>query len=103
VRVGHQDNEFEGWWWCTGPDGRAGWMPAEILERRGETAEATEDYSANELSVRMGQRVAVVRALHGWVRVRNETGEEGWIPLACIDFESTGRVTSGWRRPPRDG
>jgi uncharacterized protein YgiM (DUF1202 family) len=84
VRVEREDDEYPGWWWCTGPDGRSGWMPDELLRRRGDVAEVVEDYSACELSARSGEAVRVEQVRRDWARVRNEQGDEGWIPLDCV-------------------
>jgi tRNA(adenine34) deaminase len=86
VHVGREDDECPGWWWCTGPDGLSGWVPADLLSRRGAVAEVTEDYSANELSVQKGEEVAVERVRNKWARVRNAVGESGWIPIDSITF-----------------
>src|SRR5215207_6877662 len=38
VVVGADDPEFPGWRWCTGPDGRSGWVPEQLLDRTGQEA-----------------------------------------------------------------
>jgi hypothetical protein len=35
VEVGANDPEFPGWWWCIGPDYRAGWVPEQLMRREG--------------------------------------------------------------------
>ncbi len=84
VSVGREDEEYPGWLWCTGPDGRCGWVPADLLIRRATVAEAREDYDATELSVHAGEEVDVESTSRGWVRVRNAAGQRGWIPDDCL-------------------
>lgn len=84
VRVGPDDPEFPGWWWCVGPDGRAGWVPEQLLQREGQEAILLRDYTARELSVRAGTEVTVQEVISGWVRATDGDGREGWLPQACI-------------------
>ena len=82
VNVGREDDEFPGWKWCTGPDGREGWVPIELLSNPGPEAIALHDYSARELAVQPGEEVVVEVARHKWLLVRNAHGQRGWIPEA---------------------
>lgn len=85
VRVGREDDEFPGWWWCTAPDGRAGWVPGEILEPApapGATVRARAAYTARELTVRQGEVLLVHEERGGWLFVRNQSGAAGWVPVA---------------------
>jgi uncharacterized protein YgiM (DUF1202 family) len=87
VRVEREDNDYPGWWWCTAPDGRAGWVPGELLRRRGDVAEVAEEYSACELNVRTGEAISVECLRAEWARVRNAQGSVGWVPFNCIRLE----------------
>jgi hypothetical protein len=82
--VGADDPEFPGWWWCTGPDGRAGWVPEQLLRREGQEAVLLRDYPARELSVRAGADVTVHEVISGWVWVTDPDGREGWLPQAWV-------------------
>lgn len=84
VLVGAGDPEFPGWWWCTGPDRRAGWVPEEFLRREGEAAVMLRDYTARELGVRAGAEVRVGEAISGWMWVTAADGRAGWIPETCL-------------------
>jgi SH3-like domain-containing protein len=81
VVVGADDPEFPGWRWCTGPDGRAGWVPEQLL---GSAGLMLEDYSAKELSVSPGTEVEVQRTVAGWAWVTTRDGRSGWIPGTCL-------------------
>lgn len=80
LQVGGRDEEFPGWVWCTGPDGRSGWVPEKDLERTERGAVARRDYSARELDVRAGEEVIPSEEECGWVWVTNASGEAGWVP-----------------------
>jgi GNAT superfamily N-acetyltransferase len=80
LHVGHADDEYPGWRWCTGPDGRAGWVPERCLRRDGKRGVMLRDYTARELSVRAGTEVEPGEAIAGWVWVTSAEGRSGWIP-----------------------
>jgi hypothetical protein len=90
VRLDREDDEYPGWWWCTAPDGRSGWVPDELLRRRGVEADILEDYDATELAVRGGDEVCVSSIRHEWLLVSNAAGAAGWIPATCVDFIDEG-------------
>ena len=83
VLVGADDPEFPGWWWCTGPDQRGGWVPEQFLQRTGSEALMLRDYTARELTVRAGAEVVLHASISGWVWATNGDGDEGWIPETC--------------------
>ena len=91
VLVGTDDPEYPGWRWCTGPDGRMGWVPEQWLRREGPQATMLRDYTARELSVRAGADVRIVEAVSGWVWVTDARGQEGWIPQTCVALASSPR------------
>jgi SH3-like domain-containing protein len=83
VLVTREDDEYRGWWWCTAPDGRSGWVPADILDPApvpGGTAEFRRFYSARELTVSRGDTLVVEEERSGWLFVRTTAGERGWVP-----------------------
>ena len=87
VLVGADDPEFPGWWWCTGPDGRSGWVPEPLLQREGAEGVLLQDYTARELSVEAGAEVILDHTLCGWAWVTAPDGRAGWIPETCIAAE----------------
>lgn len=87
VLVGADDPEFPGWRWCTGPDGRAGWVPEQLLQRAGTDALVLRDYTARELSVEAGVEVVLDHVTSGWAWVIAPDGRSGWIPQACLAAE----------------
>jgi SH3-like domain-containing protein len=82
VHIGREDAEFPGWRWCGASDGRAGWVPVELLSEQGMEATIIEDYSAQELAVTPEEEVTVEASRQEWLWVRNARGERGWIPAA---------------------
>ena len=95
--LGERDPAFPGWVRVTDPRGRTGWAPEALLAETGAgRAEAVEDYDATELEVAEGDRLSVIRELAGWLRVRDQDGNTGWVPAASTRPAPPGTST----RPP---
>ena len=82
VTVGREDEEFPGWVWCTASDGRSGWVPMELIANHEGAAMVVDDYSAKELSVKVGDIVKVKDARRDWLLVEKANNETGWIPAS---------------------
>jgi SH3-like domain-containing protein len=82
LEVGRTDTTWPGWVWVRTGDGREGWAPESALERQsdGLHGRAKEAYTARELSMKKGDELESQRELNGWLWVRNQRGEEGWVP-----------------------
>lgn len=95
LTVGERYEGPEGWkdWLlCSTPGQESGWVPAQILEIiNGNTARASEDYTARELNVRKGGRLVGSRVLNGWVWCdASAESESGWVPLNKLQIVSPG-------------
>jgi SH3-like domain-containing protein len=80
VRVQRADAEFVEWLWCCGPDGKEGWVHRSFLSECSGHAKAISDYSAEELTVSVGERGRIIQALNGWAFVELEGSRVGWVP-----------------------
>jgi len=76
--------EWPGWIWCISPDGKTGWVPESWVVIEGGTCRLLRDYSTAELSADIGETVEGDLIESGWVWVRNQDGEHGWVPLECL-------------------
>jgi hypothetical protein len=86
--VRQQDDEYPGWWWCKGPDGKEGWVPEAFLRFEDGKAILLCNYHATELSACAGEELEVHEQIIGWARATNSEGRTGWLPskhLATID------------------
>jgi hypothetical protein len=72
------------WVWGENTSGKSGWIPRPLLRIEGSQGVALEDYDAHELSVAMGERVAVVREACGWVWCVADANRSGWVPLSHL-------------------
>lgn len=89
VLVERDDPEFPGWWWCCAVDGRAGWVPVDVLDGQvapGMRSTLLADYDARELTVSAGAVLHVLEARSGWVHARTVDGVVGWLPAAHVQL-----------------
>jgi hypothetical protein len=84
LSVGEEDSEYPGWIWCENQKGKCGWVPDDCIESSGEVSRAKYDYSAVELSARVGERLFPIESKYGWVLCSNSDGERGWLPLTKV-------------------
>jgi hypothetical protein len=81
VTAGRRDDTWTEFVWCTGPDGRSGWIPDPALERGVDgVVRAGRDYDCAELTVAEGQVLDVIERLAGWSWCRDAAGRCGWVP-----------------------
>lgn len=77
--------EWEGWIWCTSPGGASAWVPESWVTVEGRSCVMLKDYVSRELTLEAGQEVTGEFTENGWVWVRNGDGDEGWVPLECLE------------------
>jgi hypothetical protein len=85
LRFERRPTAWKGWVWCTSPSGKSGWAPEPWLTVEGEFCVFTRDYDATELSLNVGQEVRGDLSASEWVRVCDEEGKTGWVPLECLE------------------
>ena len=85
LSVGHRNQQYPEFVWCASEDGHAGWVPETRLRMTdpGE-AIATSDYDAAQLTVVKDDILDVLERTDSWVRCRNASGVEGWVPVTIV-------------------
>ena len=73
------------WLWGINEQGKEGWIPASILVIEGETGRLTQDYSAMELTVEIGDRLEILAENGGWYWCENRSSQRGWVPISCFE------------------
>ena len=76
---------YRGWIWCTTPGGASAWVPEAWVSIEGDTCIMRRDYVSRELEIFEGDAVTSLITESGWAWVRNDRGEEGWVPLECLE------------------
>lgn len=75
--------EWPNWIWATHL-GKSGWIPTQIVDDRGCVSE---DYSAVELAVEVGDHLLVLHSLNGWHWARHALHKTtGWVPESCVQL-----------------
>lgn len=88
VRVGEEDSDHPGWWWCTAIDAKQGWVPSDVLAagvRTGATVRVVADYESTELPLQHGDLLDVEQRHAGWLLVRNAEDKIGWVPASHVE------------------
>jgi len=86
LSVGHHDQQWRSYVWCTDQSGHAGWVPDSYVEMSGaHEATALRAYDATELTVAKGDLLEVLDEAGGWLRCRTQNGIEGWVPADNVE------------------
>jgi Variant SH3 domain len=81
VNVGHHDQQWTAYCWCTAQSGEQGWVPDSYLDMTGPSeAVAKRDYDGTELTVGKDEIVEVLDDEGGWLLCRTSMGSVGWLP-----------------------
>ena len=81
LSVGHRDQQWTAYCWCTAQNGEQGWVPESYLEQTSPTeAVAKRDYDGTELTVARSELVEVLDDEGGWLLCRTTRGSVGWLP-----------------------
>jgi hypothetical protein len=84
--VGHHDQQWTSYVWCTDQSGHAGWVPDSYLEMTGaHEGTALRDYDATELTAGADELLEVLAEAGGWYRCRTQSGHEGWVPADGVE------------------
>ncbi len=89
VAIGEKDCEWAGWLWCEAPDGNKGWVPESYVAREGDQGRLTRDYDATELTVAVGDELAILGEEAGWLWCRTASGAIGWVPLENVRLDAS--------------
>ena len=86
VQVERGDLEYPGWFWCRVASGKEGWVHPSFLAECSGTTIGIRAYSATELTATEGERGTLIETLDGWVCLRLDRGDEGWIPESHVSL-----------------
>jgi len=85
VKVGKEDPEMPGWFWCENRDGMWSWVPQEYLTREGSEGTITQSYDTTELTVAVGEMLEFLKEVKFWTFCRAHDGREGWVPTKNLE------------------
>jgi hypothetical protein len=85
VKVGKEDPEMPGWFWCENKDGVWSWIPQEYLTRSDSEGTITRSYDTTELTVAIGEILEYLREVSFWTFCRTSDGRKGWVPTKNLE------------------
>lgn len=92
VTVGERDEEWTGFLWCVSPGGKDGWVPENYVEHSGDVGVMRCEYTAGELTISVGEELALHKSESGWYWTTNKEGESGWVPANHIELIEGGEA-----------
>jgi len=84
VKVGREDPEMPGWYWCENHMGVWSWIPEEYVDIDGEEGTITTGYDTGELTVEPGEVFEHVAEVKYWTLCRDVVWE-GWTPTENLE------------------
>jgi hypothetical protein len=85
LRCERKKTQWEGWLWCTTPDGRTGWVPEPWVQVEGDSGVMVRDYDATELTVEPGEVLEGLLIASSWLLAVSPSSQQGWVPLECVE------------------
>jgi hypothetical protein len=82
-----EDPDWQNWVWCEGENGKKAWVPEDFLDSDGKNGIFNRDYDAKELSVRVGEVLAVSEIVNGFGMSEKSDGVKGWVPMRNMEIE----------------
>ena len=80
VKVGKEDPEMQGWYWCLDVHGMEAWIPETHIEIEGSEAIFNQPYNSIEHTAMPGEIVQYLGESLGWIECLNKEWKYGWIP-----------------------
>ena len=88
VAVGKEftdDPDWNDWIWCEGSHNNKAWAPKQYLDIEKEKGTFKQDYNALELSVSVGEEIAIYEVVNGFGLAEKSDGSKGWVPLKHLE------------------
>jgi hypothetical protein len=80
VKVGREDPEMPGWYWCQDQKGMEAWIPKTHLDIEEDEAFFNQPYNSIEHTVEKGEIVQYLGESLGWIECLDNKWKYGWIP-----------------------
>jgi hypothetical protein len=80
-----ENGDWAGWIYCKSLEGE-GWVPKQIIQKKGNEGMILEDYDATEFDLVVGEILISEKELNGWIygMKKNEKEKYAWAPLNHI-------------------
>jgi hypothetical protein len=81
-----EDPDWKNWIWCVGDNKKEAWAPKQYISIDGTNGVFKKDYNAMELTVQIGERLAVYEIINGFGMSENTNGIKGWVPIKNMEI-----------------
>jgi len=85
VKVGKEDNEMPGWYWCKDSKNVEAWVPKTHIDIEDGRGIFNQDYNSIEHNVQPGEIVQYLDESLGWVECLNDEWKYGWLPINKLE------------------
>ena len=85
VKVGKEDTEMPGWYWCKDVHGMEAWIPNTHIDIDASEAVFNQPYNSIEHTVELGEIVQYLGESLGWIECLNKEWKYGWIPSTKLE------------------
>lgn len=80
VKIGREDTEMPGWYWCSDKNEIDAWVPEPYIDMKDGDAVFNQPYNSIEHSVVLGEIVQYLGEVFEWTECLNKEWKYGWIP-----------------------
>ena len=90
INAEEKESPWQGWVWCCNNEKNYRWVPKSYIKLVDDESDLfifLKDYNAKELSVSKGEQLMLIYEESDWIWVRNQKGDEGWVPLENVEVE----------------
>ncbi|MEJ6949967.1 SH3 domain-containing protein [Natronospora cellulosivora (SeqCode)] len=87
IEESNEDEDWAGWILCK-TENEQGWIPYQIIKRKGELGIILEDYCATEFNLKVDEILVMEKELNGWIWCYKESDPniKAWAPLNHIEI-----------------
>ena len=85
VKVGKEDHEMPGWYWCKDSKNVESWIPKTHIDIEDGRGIFNQDYNSIEHNAQPGEIVQYLDESLGWVECLNNEWKYGWIPINKLE------------------
>ena len=80
------DPDWVDWIWCAGESENRAWVPKQYIQLTSGEWRLSRDYDAKELSINIGEILAVDQIINGFGMAVKSDSTKGWVPLKNLQW-----------------
>ena len=80
------DPDWVDWIWCVGESENRAWVPKQYIQSTSGESRLTRDFDAKELSINIGEILAVDQIVNGFGMAVKSDSTKGWVPMKNLQW-----------------